>query len=517
MKTKILVLVLLFLAIPVWSQASKIQVDFSNEQIGENFLNGKKIMASAYVFPKRIHEIYVDTFPGYVSLQLRKLSKNGKILNVKGEFVVFDFENRIVKWSQKIDYSRGNINQYNRLIMEDKGNNLISLSIENGEELWTVKNDFYYVNTAKDIAIGYKNKGLAGNIHTLEAIDLKTGNALWERELKRDYGWNSKIRLNDSTLLIVAGGLHSVNLFNGNGWDYETVTGKKDYTETIAKNAAGIALGILTGTYVTSSGPSVVREVVSNVIIDSANLYVASKEKIAQINKNDGHVNWSTNLPEDLMSKSSIFLKDSLLYVVNYGYAYWGNKKIDFGQPFIQCLNANTGKQLFLKTIADKENPILDFRKKEDALMAIFKDKLVCFSLIDGSEIQSKLIDVVELGELKYFTTNTIFVKENETVFKNLVSNDNTTYYIQSSKEKTLVFGSDLTNKMYYELKDLYFKYGSYKNYTFIGNEEETILLNNENRKVGRLDISVNSLIYNGKLFNFNDEKLLVVDMATIF
>ena len=41
--------------------------------------------------------------------------------------------------------------------------------------------------------------------------------------------------------------------------------------------------------------------------MDSANIYIASKEKISQVDKLSGKINWSTNLPKDLTSKSTIF------------------------------------------------------------------------------------------------------------------------------------------------------------------------------------------------------------------
>ena len=41
------------------------------------------------------------------------------------------------------------------------------------------------------------------------------------------------------------------------------------------------------------------------------------EESISKINKVNGKIIWSNQLPEDLTSKSSIFIKDSLLYLIN--------------------------------------------------------------------------------------------------------------------------------------------------------------------------------------------------------
>jgi hypothetical protein len=70
----------------------------------------------------------------------------------------------------------------------------------------------------------------------LEGINLKTGEVLGKRELSREYAWNN-VSLNDTTLLAVAAGLHTIHLKNGSGWDYSAVTGDKDYSVTNTANA----------------------------------------------------------------------------------------------------------------------------------------------------------------------------------------------------------------------------------------------------------------------------------------
>ncbi|MFT3753899.1 MAG: hypothetical protein QM800_13825 [Paludibacter sp.] len=60
--------------------------------------------------------------------------------------------------------------------------------------------------------------------------------------------------INDTIAIIAALGLHSVNLKNGTGWDYDATTG--EYLLQAMK-----------------------RDIRSNVIIDSSDIYFASKKK----------------------------------------------------------------------------------------------------------------------------------------------------------------------------------------------------------------------------------------------
>lgn len=51
----------------------------------------------------------------------------------------------------------------------------------------------------------------------LEGIDLNNGQVLWKRELNGEYGWNDVFYTNDSTLVVAAAGLHSLDTKTGKG------------------------------------------------------------------------------------------------------------------------------------------------------------------------------------------------------------------------------------------------------------------------------------------------------------
>src|SRR5690606_1196566 len=107
--------------------------------------------------------------------------------------------------------------------------------------------------------IGSKIQASKSKENMLEGIDLITGKPIWQREISREYSWNDVFYLNDSILLIAAAGLHTLNIFDGTGWDYNTITGKKDYTASAIGTGLGIVAGLLTGTYAVSTGHNLVR------------------------------------------------------------------------------------------------------------------------------------------------------------------------------------------------------------------------------------------------------------------
>lgn len=68
---------------------------YSNEKIvGKNLVDGSSIKGIEYVFPDRIHETFLDTTTGFLTAQLRGVSRNGKWLNNSGTIIQYDIKNK---------------------------------------------------------------------------------------------------------------------------------------------------------------------------------------------------------------------------------------------------------------------------------------------------------------------------------------------------------------------------------------------------------------------------------------
>lgn len=176
----------LSLLIPLtgFSQKNQIQV-LSNERIfGKSLVDSSVIKGFEYVFSDRIHETFLDTTTGFLTAQLRGLSKNGKWLNNTGNIVQYDIKNQKVLWSKKIAYQSSNLQQFSKTMIYTVANKSYCLDINTGSELWEVKNNIYFVDPIDNIGIGYKFKSSTGYSNELEGIDLKNGNVSLEKRFK---------------------------------------------------------------------------------------------------------------------------------------------------------------------------------------------------------------------------------------------------------------------------------------------------------------------------------------------
>lgn len=504
-----------FTALTIFAQTDLLILN--NELIaGKNYKTNNEFKAKEYIFPERIYNSFVDTTTHLLTVQLRGTSKNGKWLNNSGNVILYDLSNKKEKWVKKINYQQSSIEQIDNVLIQTIANKSFCLNIENGENLWEVKNTIYYVDHLQKIGIGYKFKNSTGYTNTLEGIDLTNGNPIWKREISREYSWNDIFHLNDSVIVVAAAGLHSINLKNGTGWDYNTITGEKDYTVTNAANIAGAALGILTGTFVMSTGSNLVRDIVSNVLVDSLNIYFASKEKITSLDHN-GKIIWTYPFTKDkdIVSKSSIFVRDSILYMINTGYAFMGNRQLGFGTPFIASFNKNTGKQIFFSSINGKKDQIAGYKIYKDTVLLVFKDRIAKYSMINGSIILEKSFDIATLGELRYFIGSQVYLKS-DSIYNPIVSSDSTKFFLYTKTGKILVLNEKLDIVDQIESNQLYIYYLKTKNYKFLAKDNETIVIDIKNKKVADLKASRKAILIGSKLYDVQEKSFLEIDIPDL-
>lgn len=494
----------------------RVTVSTHSEAVGKNLLTGEPIQATAYTFPERIHNFQIDTLNNYLTIQLRGLSKNGKWLNNKGYVVRYDAAAKKTLWSERIAFEVESIEQYGGITIYTSGGKSYCLDNKTGKQLWEVKNSLIFIDPVHKMGIGYKLQAAKGAENIVEGIDLTNGHPILQRKISRDYGWNEVLYLNDSTLLIVASGLHSLNTRDGIGWDYNTITGKKNYTASAVGAGLGIAAGLLTGTYAVPTGYNLVRDVISNTIIDSLNIYFASKEHLVKLSK-EGVVQWQTSLPDDLTSKSWIFKYKDHLVLVNSGYAYMGYRQLDFGKPFIASFDLNTGEKIYLKLITnEKKETIKDIKHQGKELLVIFDDHISKYSIIDGRLVADKNLDTDEYGAPNYFIGDRIFV-ERDASFISLTGLDSTQYYLYTKSGKIVVLNGNLKALKAIDPKDYYVYYLNKNNLKFIAKGDQTLVIDTDGRKVAEFSASSRSRLLNNRMYSVNGKDLLEIDVKNIF
>jgi len=512
MKKVVIIAVIGFNILSVCAQLEYIPTSEIN--IGKNFKTNTDIIANEYVFSDNIFSWNIDDSAKLLTLQLRGTSKKGNDLNDTGNMQLFDFGTNYIKWNKKLDYTTTNIDQYDNMFLKTTDGKSSRLNNENGENLWQAKNTIYYVNTIQKIGVGYKYSD-TDFTNTLEGIDLNTGNSMWKRVVRRDYGLNDISLLNDSVILVAANGLHAVNLKNGTGWNYDAATGKKDHTATIGANIVSFAFSALMGTdFEVYSGHDLYTDVVSNVLVNSTSIYMADQKSIIRIDQN-GDVRWKENLPKGLPSKSTLFIKDSMLYMVNHGFAFRNGQLVNYGKPFVAGFNISNGKRVYLTPIEYKKEQINAFDTHQDTLFLLTKSRVYKYSLTNGSELWEQTIKRDSLGELTDFAQADVYIKS-DSGFTNLSLSDSTKVQVFTSKDKLLVLNDLLKPDKIIPQNDLYFCYLETEGYKFLENGGITVVIDKNNKQVAELNISKNAILKGRTLYEAQGNSVVAIDIDQV-
>jgi hypothetical protein len=495
-----------------------VQVTYKGTRIvGKSLVDSTTYMGEEFVFSERIYESNIDTTTGLLTTLLRGTSSNGKYWNNVGQIVQYDLAEKKILWSKKITYQYDNLIQFNNTMIFSSPTKSSFLDVKTGTELWDVKNDIYIINPKEYIGIGYKRKSSMIQSHDLEGIELKNGTILWRRNLSREFGWNDYFYLNDSTIVAVAGGLHAINVKNGKGWTYTAITGKRDYGGAVAANAIGATVGVLTGTYVVTPGANLIKDLVSNTLLDSTSIYMASSEEIAKIDKQTGRIDWKFSFQKDVVSKSFLMMGDSIIYMFNEGIAFMGYRQLDFGKPFFAAFNRKTGEQLFLTMTDSKEGPILNYRVKNEEAFLIFKNKIMKYSAITGEKLAEKDFTKEGFGEMRNLLGFNVFITKKVGEYVNLLQSDTTNIHVLTSLKKTLAIDTDLNITNIFDYEELNIFYERSKNYYFIAKDKsKTIVINKDGKQISEIEASLNTLLIGKTLYDKRDKSYYRIDLSEL-
>jgi hypothetical protein len=483
------------------------QVLLNDLTVGQFYGSDKPLKGIEYTLPDRIFRLNFDSTHQQMSILLRGV-RNDKWLKNLGQLVVLNTETKKTVWTDKMNYVGQHVLQINDMIVKYSGKSQL-LNPQNGMALWSNTVEIIQVDRLKKMGFGY---GLMKQ-NRLFGVDLATGEDVWHRDIPRDYGWNGSYQPNDSTLIILASGVHFINLKTGKGWDVEMATGKKDYSGTVATNIAGAALGLLTGTFMYSTGHNTVTALSSNALIKDEKIYVASKKNLICLDFN-GKERWITPMPKDSMSKSSIFIHDSTLYMVNHGYAYFDGKEISFGKSFIAAYDLGTGKTLYQDAVSGVDI-IADIHLDRDNIVLLTKDKLLKYELQSGKLITDIAIKNSKDDPLTNFVGNQVF-ENKDSVYQSVVLSDTTNLVVATKKNILITFDKNLNAVKEQNFDELHVKKYEWASGSVLMSKKDIIFLDKGNKAKAFIKGEYSFYFTGNKLFLVHEKTLIEINLADI-
>lgn len=521
---------LLLITDMAFSQENKFQVLSETKFLGKNYLNGADIVGAELKFPDKIHDYFVDTVNHFLTVQLRGVKNSGKYKK-NGNILQYNIQTNEILWTKPINYEICEFLKFDTLMVFNDYNVSYGIDAHTGNNIWKVLNYIYSANPQYNIGIAYQY--LAGNGYTNELMGIglqQKSKLIWKRNINRTFGWNDFFYLNDSTLMVVAAGLHSINIHTGTGWDYNTLTGVDGISGTnmagavagaVAVGVVGAVLGALTGVFIipiptsgTSDEKNIIRDVASNTLINNGFIYFASKEKLVKIDKETGNIIWESVFQKDLSSKSSIFMVDDVIYMINYGFAYKGNNRIYYGKPFLAAFDIQTGKYKYSSLHDHARGYIVDYKQIDNDIYLLFQNKIAKYNLTTGTKLSEKIFSDGTYGELQYFADDNVFVLE-KNEYLNLAQYEPLNFHIHSQRTILSIDEElNVTNTIRYSrIGNCILNYGDYQ---FITNDKKTFIVNSKNQIIAELEITSKFFIIDDILYDKRNNSFIAIDLRNI-
>jgi len=239
---------LLLITTTTFSQTKGLQISDEIKILGKNYINSSDIVGVELKFPDRIDDYFIDTSTGFLTVQLRGTVNNGRRLNNVGNILQYDLKDAAILWTKTIDYEKCRLLQFDKQLILNDINECYGIDAKTGSSVWGVQDSIFLcaVNLEENMGFAYKFREKKGYTNELLGIDFSKGKQIWSRDINREYDWNDCFYLNDSTLMVVAAGLHTINIRTGKPFiaAFDKQSGVQKYF-SLFKNAAFIDYKII--------------------------------------------------------------------------------------------------------------------------------------------------------------------------------------------------------------------------------------------------------------------------------
>lgn len=480
--------------------------------IGKFYDNDSSIFGTQYQFNDYIFDYDLDTLNNTVLVQLRG-TKRDKYWENEGIVCQINLQLEKTYWKKEINYQQQYFHQFGNYIFSGDGKSSTLHHSQLGSKRWTTDVSFCYVNDKNQIGVGYNNQEEGQHLY---GIDLQNNEKKWDRQIVRDFGWDEIRYLNDSTLLIVANGLHAINLLDGKGWDVNLVSGSQSYGKAAAGALGGVALGILTGFYYIPKGDATVTKgMISNTLIDRSYIYIASKNRIVKVDKDNGELVWNHAFEDEECGKSTLLFNDTTIVMIHNGSAQKEGKTIDYAKPFFAAFDRETGNEVF-KTKLNTKHSINDYEIIGDSIYLMSENEIVACSLQNGEMLNKKTYSGKAVSPFVYFIGNRFLLNDSEKGYVTFTQSDTTALFVLTNGENILKINSALETEKTFTKNEFSYVRHNIGSLFFIDDNGKTIVFdNNTKSKIAEIDIPF--LSFDGyKAIKRDKDKLTIIDLKSI-
>jgi hypothetical protein len=209
-------------------------------------------------------------------------------------------------------------------------------------------------------------------------------------------------------------------------------------------------------------------------------------------------------------------MNDSVIFMINKGIGLRGWRQMECGRAYIAAFDVQTGARKYF-TIIDKEaGSIIHFKVFREELYLLFLNKIAKYNIQTGTQISEAEFSKEDVGKVRFFIGDQVFIDNKHDHFFSLVQNDSTNLHILTLQDEIISVNKNLDVMHALDREDAYVNYLDVKNYRFIGKHDKTFIINNYGKKIAELDVSLNAVFDDNILYEKKDKSFIIIDLKNI-
>lgn len=475
------------------------------ETLGASAISIDSISARVTHFRYPIYDACVDTTYNQLLISCRQPGDaSTKYLN-KGGFASISYAADTFLWKNETNMYDLQIAGDHLLVSSEK--KTIDFHRRLGYDRQHFNRPMVHASADGNYALVYAN-----NVDdVLSVFDVHTGSTVYTVTIPRQENWADAVNLNDSIVVIAAGGLHCLNVKRGLLWSYAMKTAVPALGTMVYSPALAASLKKTGNGKITATGDAFITQVSSNILVKNNRIYFANSQKAICVEL-DGKIVWQCDLSDYEPAKMVLNYTEQGIVLVNFGLGVHSGNFVILNSPFVLQLSNETGEIIDQYGLAELGN-LIDFMQGGRGWSFAGRNTIIEIRNRDGLYKSVIPIDQYRYGEFKAFVDGDLYhtLKEGYHVPLNFID-DQLVYFVADNNKVYGISGDRLVYEYHFtELHKLVMKFG---NKNILEGLTETLITNHNFEMLAIIYSGDKILQLRDKLYFIDDERLQTVDLS---
>lgn len=483
----------------------------------ERYEKKPPLKAIEYTFHAQLSSVnFIDS----ASLYLLDFQNPSKVKEVQGMGFLgfYDGRKERMNWTLSINYDKYTWLYRDSIFTVYSTDSVTVYNLYTGHFYWKKALKLDCISPQALVITGFRTNIPPSNLGEYIGLDLHTGNELWsqpvDEALVEDYFQYIK---KDTSVLLLSDELVYRNLVTGANWRYPIKTFREYRTvndksmKEFMKNP-----GRLERRYIRNEH-EIIRELHSNLFLDSLHLYLATMDQLTKIRRKTGQIVWKVPLPEDFTGRSVLKYRNGSLWLINLGSGYYRDSWVPTGKPYIAKVDALSGTLFFLNRPTAKADVVSSSYLRSNGIILDYIGLTQVIDYTTGKVVKSQKLHKRKWDYPVRMKTDVIFQIENDTVVTQVSRNHPKAFVYWDKGDDMIVMDSNFHKVDRLPIGKVAYLRLAFRELAFVSNLEDWYVLNSDHHLITKFKApSSNFTFYNNTLLIFKGNKLLELDISQL-